>query len=88
MPLLAFYPEMKETKPDAKIEARLSHYGKHYFLDTPLELSGRGIIHLGTYTASQLRQGSYKIGWNQYKVTERAFDKLCEQHDVSYELML
>ena len=41
--LHCYTPEMGQRKPDVKLEARLSHYGNHYIVDTPLELKGRGI---------------------------------------------
>ena len=36
--LHCYTPEMGERKPEVKMEASLSYYGKHYFVDTPLEL--------------------------------------------------
>jgi hypothetical protein len=41
--LHCYTPEMGQRKPDVKLEARLSHYGNYYIVDTPLELNGRGI---------------------------------------------
>ena len=37
---------MGQRKPEVKMEASLSYYGKHYFVDTPLELKGRGITEI------------------------------------------
>jgi hypothetical protein len=61
-----------------EIEASLSHYGEHYYLDTHLELSGRGIRYYG-------QNGR---GMNQYKVTIKAYDKLKAQYQVSKESTL
>lgn len=85
-----YYPELKEAKPVAQIEAALSHYGKHYFLDTPLTLpAGRGIEFIKTYKAEDLNQyGQRKVGWNYYKVTRSAFEKICQQYQVSCEALL
>lgn len=89
MALLTYYPEMKETRPQAQIEARLGHYGKHWFITTPLVLSGRGIVHIETLTESVLvPEAKHKIGWNRYKVTGTAFDKIQANHDVVVEMLL
>jgi hypothetical protein len=85
MAVLTYRPEMGEKRPEVQIEARLGHYGKHYFVDTPLVLSGRGIKHMGVFRGVP---GSRKEGWQQYKLTEAAFEKLQAEHDVSYELLL
>lgn len=88
--LKGYYPEMGEIKPFALIEARLGHYGNHWYLKTPLTLkAGRGITHLRTLTSEQLTpQAQSKVGWNKYKVTEKAFEKLCKQYPVSSECLL
>jgi hypothetical protein len=87
--LAYYYPEMGEAKPDAKIEASLAHYGKHYFLKSEVELTGRGVEFLGTLKASDLVPAAqHKAGWHQYKVTMRAFDKICREHRASCELLL
>lgn len=84
-----YYPEMKEAKPVAEIEARLSHYGKHYFLTTRLTLTGRGVSLINTLTAEQLvPQAQHKVGMHEYKVTESAFAKISAEHSVSMELSL
>lgn len=89
MALLTYYPEMGESKPEAQIEASLSYNGKHYFLYTSLALAGRGVEHLGVYQSHQLPpQGQYKVGWNKYKVTRKAFERIKAQHAVSYEILL
>jgi len=89
MPLLTYYPEMKETKPEAQIEAHMSYNGKHYFLYTPLTLTGRGVEHLGTYQAKDLvPQAQHKVGWHKYQVTHKAFDKIKAEYAVSYEILL
>lgn len=85
--LKSYYPEMGEPKPESQIEAALSHYGKHWFLKTPLTLKGRGIKHLATYTAITINNPA-KIGWHRYQVTEAAFDKLCREYAVSTESLL
>ncbi len=45
--LHCYTPEMGQRKPDVKLEARLSHYGNYYIVDTPLELNGRGHYKAG-----------------------------------------
>lgn len=87
---LSYTPEMGDKKPVAHMEARLAHYGKHYFIDTPLTLSGRGIVHQDTYTAKTFTGGAAhrKCGWNCYKVTLNAMEKLRKQYRVSHESLL
>ncbi len=78
-----------DAKPDAQIEARLGHYGKHYYLTSQVQLSGRGIVLRRTLTASDLTpQAQAKVGWHEYKVTLRAFDRICRDHAVAYEMLL
>jgi hypothetical protein len=86
--LKPYYPEMREPKPAAEIEARIGHYGG-WFITTPLVLKGRGIKHLGTLTADQLtREGQRKVGWHEYRVSEAAFQRLAERHDISTACLL
>ncbi len=87
---LMHYPEMGEERPTAQIEASLCHYGKHWFLRTPLELKGRGIKFRGKITAGQVcgPRAASLVGQNEYYVTERAFDILCKKYTVSSELLL
>jgi hypothetical protein len=87
--LKAYYPEMSEPKPEADFEARMSHGGDHWYIDTPLTLKGRGIAHRGTLQSSHLvPEAQHKTGWNQYRVTEAAFRRLAEQYDISTPCML
>ena len=89
MSLSVYYPEMGETKPEAQIEASLGHYGRHWFLRTPLTLKGRGITFRNTLTADQLtEQGQRLVGWNEYRVTEKAFESLRECYTISTEALL
>lgn len=81
---VGYYPELGEAKPVAHIEASLGHYGKHYFAWTPLSLKGRGIEHLGTEATA----GHRRAGWNYYKVTLKAFEKLEAVYRISSETLL
>lgn len=84
-----YYPEMGQTLPTAQIEATLGHYGRHYYLKTPLKLAGRGITYRGTLTASDLiPQAHGKIGWHEYKATEAAYRRICAEYTVSRECLL
>lgn len=82
----SFTPEMGQRKPNCQMEMSIGHYG-NYYIKTPLELKGRGIKFLETFTASQLVGGasSRLVGWNKYKVTDRAFEKLEQQYSISNE---
>ena len=87
--LAIYYPELNEAKPEAQIEASLAHYGKHWFLRTPLTLKGRGVVDRGPLKASELTEKGQRLaGWNQYKVTERAFKTICDQYEVVTESLL
>lgn len=84
-----YYPEMGEKAPAAEIHAQLAHYGKHYFIKTPLTIKpGRGIESLGVLTEGRLVKGSKFVGWNEYKVTLKAFDKLKSQYRIASEFLL
>lgn len=86
-----FYtPEMGERRPDdAVIDAALGHYGKHYYLKTPLVLKGRGIEYLGTLTAGELvSQAQHKVGWHSYKVTCAAMERIEREHKTACESLL
>lgn len=89
--LTGYYSEMGEKRPDdTEIDARLAHYGRHWFLTTRLELKGRGVTFLGKITAERLVDGenSPKCGCNEYKVTDAAFKRLCEEYKISSESLL
>jgi len=65
-----YSPELGEKAPkQSDGNVRLAHYGNHYFIDTNLTLAGRGI----TKTDRD----------NCYKVTVKAFEKLCQQYDFT-----
>jgi hypothetical protein len=86
-----YYPEMKERRVNTQLEAQLSYYGKHYFVDSPVELpKGRGIEFLKQYTAGSFTNGvaNRKIGWYSYRVTSKAFEKLKEEYSISMERYL
>lgn len=84
--LHCFTPEMGERRPDVKMEASLSHYGKHYYVSTPLELKGRGITEQPVTWAKGCRKE--REGWRSYLVTLRAFEKLKAQYPISMERLL
>jgi hypothetical protein len=87
--LTSYYPEMGEKEPgNTEIQARLGHYGRHWFLRTKLALKGRGVVFLKTETAETLVPGSRYVGWHQYKVTEKAFESICREHNVTSESLL
>lgn len=85
----SYCPEMGEQKPDCKMEAQLSYYGKHYFVDSPVELKGRGITLVKRYTEKDFcKPGNYRLGWYEYQVTKLAFEKLKEEYSISMERLL
>ena len=85
-----YTPEMNQEKPyGCQMEARRAYYGKHMYIDTPMQLKGRGIKLMRTYKANELTaSGQYKTGWNEYQVTNLAFEKLKNQYAISMECNL
>lgn len=84
-----YTPEMGGQKPECQMEASRGYYGKHWFIDTPLEIKGRGIEFVKKYQEKDFcSPGNYKVGWNEYRVTNRAFDKLKEKYSISQECLL
>lgn len=87
--LKCYWPEMGEKRPLAQIRATLGHYGKHYYLRTPMELKGRGIALIGVMKSESLTPtGQYMAGWNEYKVTSAAFELIKNNYAVSMEALL
>lgn len=90
MAIISYCPELGEAKP-TRIDGNvtLSHNGKHYFIETPLTLSGIGIAFEQKLRASNLTdQGQYKAGWNVYRVTNRAMNSLRQSYDFARESLL
>lgn len=85
-----YTPEMGQQKPEGcQMEAHRAYYGGHIFIDTPLELKGRGIQFLKTYKPGDLTSsGQYKSGWSTYMVTNRAYDLLKTRYAISWESCL
>ncbi len=87
--LYHYCPEMGESRPECQIIAQRSYYGRHFHISTPLSLKGRGITFDGVKEAKKLTsKNQFMDGWNEYTVTERAFDKLQEQYSISQESSL
>lgn len=87
--LYLYCPEMGERRPDCQIVAQRSYYGKHFHIRTPLSLKGRGITFDGVKEEKNLTvSGKFMAGWNEYTVTERAFEKLQEKYSISQESLL
>lgn len=85
----SYTPEMGQQKPECQMEAQLSYYGKHYFVDTPLKLKGRGITLVKQYEEKDFcAPGNHRVGWYEYRVTKNAFAKLKEQYSISMECLL
>ena len=74
--LKLIHPE-KPGEYDYTLE--LNHYGTHYYIDTLLDLKGRGITLLNT---------SQEDNSKKYQVTLKAFEKLKTQYTISMECLL
>ena len=87
-----YYPEMGEKAPPAAlIHARLSHYGRHYYLrahPSVPRLAGRGVEFIEVETEKSLVPGSKFVGWSSYKVTVRAMKAIAAQHATTSEALL
>lgn len=85
-----YYPELGEKRPEAQIEARHGHYGKHWLLRTNLDLNGRGIELLGVDGPDDVcgPRAAELIGTRRYRVTEKAFAAIEAKYTVSIELLL
>ena len=83
-----YTPEMGGQKPDCPMEASRGCYGKHWFIDPPLELKGRGIEFIKKYQEKDFCSKDHRVGWNEYRVTNRAFEKLKEKYSISQECLL
>ena len=69
---------MGQEKPEGcQMAATLAYYGKHVFIDTELEIKGRGI--------TLLEQRDFL---KRYQVTNLAFEKLKKQYTISMERCL
>ena len=87
--IIGYRSEMGEARPAGDMEASLSHSGNHWYVQTSLGLKGRGIRHIQTLTSEILTLvGQRKVGWNEYKITESAMDRLQTQYAVTVEMML
>lgn len=92
MAVKMYYPELGEAKPEAQIEASMAHDGRHYFLTTPLTINpGRGIEFVKTYKSTDLCKSpaaQRKVGWNEYFVTLKAYERIKAAYAVSCEVLL
>lgn len=94
MSTYAYYPEMHQAKPHHKFydgEVQASYDYKYQYITTPLELKGRGITFIGHIDPKKYNNPErieYKKGWNEYKVTLNAFNKLEEKYKFVRETLL
>jgi hypothetical protein len=79
-----YSPSTGQRRPIAQIEGYCII--DNYYLSTPLELKGKGITFLKKYTNEEAATNTdLHAGWNQYKVTLKAFDKLKEHYAIMTE---
>lgn len=84
-----YTPEMGQKKPDCQMEASRGYYGKHWFIDTPLEIKGRGIEFVKKYQEKDFcNPEDHRAGWNEYRVTNRAFEILKTKYSISQKCLL
>lgn len=82
----SYYPELGERRPEVKMEASLGYYGTHYYVDTPLDLKGRGIVPQDAHWVPGCQKAVE--GWKSYRVTKKAFEKLKAQYPIAMERLL
>lgn len=71
------------------MEASLSYYGKYYFIDTPIQLKGRGITLVKQYEEKDFcNANDRRVGWYEYQVTKKAFESLKTKYSISMERYL
>jgi hypothetical protein len=72
-----YYPEMGDARPECDVEARQGRDGK-WIVVSPTELpKGRGVTLVCQYRPQDLvKQAQHKVGWFEYRLTDRAFDRL------------
>jgi hypothetical protein len=61
-----------QTTQESQISASLGHYGTHWYINTDLDIRGRGIRFIES-TGNK----------NRYIVTARAFEKLEKQYSIA-----
>ena len=86
-----YYPEIGEAAPPALVHARLSHYGRHYYIrvhPSVARLAGRGIEFIEVETEKTLVPGSKFVGWSSYKVTTRAMKAISAQYATTSAALL
>jgi len=81
-----YYPELGDRKPEVKMEASLGYYGTHYYVSTPLDLKGRGIVPQVAHWVPGCQKAVE--GWKSYRVTKKAFEKLKAQYPIAMEAVL
>lgn len=83
----SYAPEMGQEEPEGcQMEAGLCYYGKHYWVDTPIELKGRGITEQEAHWIDGCKKQIEH--WRSYRVTKKAFEKLKEQYCIAMEYCL
>lgn len=77
-----YYPEMNEQKPADSVAEYEYIYGK-YYVNTALELSGRGIKKVDLDLI-----GNKTNGESTYEMTRKAFEAFKENHNVVHCALL
>jgi len=95
-----YTPEMGEkVDPSITTHATLAHYGKHYFVKSilgPDVIKGKGVEYMGRLAVNPdllkmekaVHKDSPYVGYYEYKLTLRAFEKLKETVEIGYAMLL
>lgn len=95
-----YHPEMGESIPETiTTHASLAHYGKHYFVKSllgPDKIRGVGVVYMGKLTVEPdllkmekaIHKDSKFVGYHEYKLTLKAFEKLEKTVEIGYAMLL
>lgn len=82
-----YTPEIGQQQPEGcQMEARRAYYGKHFFIDSPIDIKGRGITAVEAHWIAGCKKQIEN--WKCYRVTNAAFEKLQQQYSISIECCL
>lgn len=84
----SYYPEMDQVKPLATGEVR--GFGKWMTVKSPVELkTSRSVKFSMVYKSSDLTpQAQAKVGWFEYRVTDKGLNEVRAQITLSREVLL
>lgn len=85
-----YHPELGEKRPDGcQMDAYMGYYGNCWYIHTPLALKGRGVrLEKGSMTDKSQVSSYSDAGYNEYRVTKTAFEKLKQEYPIAVKTYL